>query len=353
MKAPWVHVVGGGLAGLSLVGELAKEPILPGQVIISDPRTEYSNDRTFGFWFIASEFAFLKPEFSATSWSISTGNDRVIQTGHRYHYGIRSAGNLYEEAISAIDAHPQISRIEATIDSIPDAQHVYDSRPPIVDQFKIIQEFYGTEILCSEPHGIQTVGLMDNLQVFENGVQFRYVLPLDKKRLLVEHTSFTDCPSDLKALDQLTKKWITTHFSDAQIIRQESAQIPMGYKEPINHLGYPIGARGGMTRPATGYGYRTIKYWASNEARRLIKKNVSKVFKPSSLHHWMDHLFLDLIRDRPDVIPKILISMGCRLHGDDFAQFMIRERLVDALRVIRVSPKKPFTLALIGKSKWI
>jgi hypothetical protein len=127
----------------------------------------------------------------------------------------------------------------------------------------------------------------------------------------------------------------------------------MGYRHPMTHLGHPIGARGGMTRPATGYGYRTMHYWAANEAKRLITHNQAQPYQSSSLHQWMDHLFLDLIRDRPDVIPSIFMAMGRRLPGDQLAHFMMREHLIHALRVIRVSPKNHFSLACIGKPQWI
>lgn len=353
MNQPWVHVIGGGVAGLSLVRELAKTPRLPGQVILSDPRTEYSNDRTFGFWLRPDEADLLQPEHRVSTWSISTAREQVSQTGTRYQYGIRSAGSLYQEALATIDAHPQISRIEANIETRPHATHIYDSRPPAVEHFKIVQAFAGTEIRCPHPHGVQTIGLMDALDVVENSVQFRYVLPLDAHRLLVEHTVFTGGRGDLDALNTLNTLWIQAHWPDAQIIRHESARIPMGYRHAMTHLGHPIGARGGMTRPATGYGYRTMQYWAAEEAARLIRTNTAKTFTPSSIHHWMDHLFLDLIRDRPDVIPNVFMAMGRRLTGDQLAQFMMREGLIDALRVIRASPKKPFSLAVIGKPQWI
>jgi lycopene beta-cyclase len=348
-----VHVIGGGVAGLSLARELAKTPQLPGQVILSDPRTEYTNDRTFGFWLTPDEDALLKPEHRVKRWSISTASEHLIQTGVHYQYGIRSAGSLYQEACEAIDAHPQITRVPSAVESRPDAVHVYDSRPPRVDHFKIVQAFSGTEIRCPTPHGVDTIGLMDALEVTNHGVQFRYVLPLDAHRLLVEHTVFSAEPADLNALDQLNAQWIQSQWSAAQTIRQEAALIPMGYEHPMTHFGHPIGARGGMTRPATGYGYRTMQYWAAEEAARLVKTNTARSYQPNWLHHWMDHLFLDLIRDRPDVIPAVFLAMGRGLTGDQLAQFMMREGWIDALRVIRVSPKKPFSLALIGKTQWI
>jgi len=353
MKQPWVHLIGGGVAGLSLARELAKYPKLPGEVVVSDPRTYYENDRTFGFWFTNDEASLLSPEFSMGQWSISTATGSANQIGQHYRYGVRSSGAFYAEALHGIDAHPQITRITEEIKIQSLASHVYDGRPPSIEHFKVIQAFSGTEIRCPVPHGVDTVGLMDALHAVPSGVQFRYVVPLDAYRLLVEHTLFTTMSGDLEALDALNKQWISTHFPQACILRQEAAQIPMGYKQPLTHLGSPIGARGGMTRPATGYGYRTMQYWAKSEASSLVRQNKSQRFDPSSVHQWMDHLFLNLIKERPDVLPDIFLSLGSRLTGDQFAQFMMRQHKSDALRVILASPKKPFSLSLIGKPQWI
>ena len=353
MNQPWVHVIGGGIAGLSLSRELAQYPDLPGPVVISDPRSQYTNDRTFAFWFLASERDQLKPYFSVDRWSISTTDQQLTQQSQRYRYGIRDAGSVYDEALQAIDAHPQMTRRIETVQSPPRATHCYDSRPPSITDFKIIQAFAGTEIRCAEPHNLTTVGLMDALTCVNHRVRFRYLIPIDAHRLLVEHTEFTAEPSDLDALEALNLQWINESYPSAQVTRTEKASIPMGYRQALSHFGTPIGARGGMTRPATGYGYRTIQYWAKAEAARLVQSNQSRVFKPSTVHHWMDHLFLDLIRDRPDVVPQIFIAMGRRLSGDQFAQFMMREGLIDALRVVFASPKKPFSFALIGKPQWI
>ena len=48
---PWVHIIGGGLAGLSLASELGRFKKLPGDVIISEPNPSNLEKRTFSYWF--------------------------------------------------------------------------------------------------------------------------------------------------------------------------------------------------------------------------------------------------------------------------------------------------------------
>ena len=48
---PWVHIIGGGLSGLSLASSLARFDDLPGRVVISEPNPEALASKTFSFWF--------------------------------------------------------------------------------------------------------------------------------------------------------------------------------------------------------------------------------------------------------------------------------------------------------------
>lgn len=46
---PWVHIIGGGLSGLSLAASLAQFKELPGHVLISEPKPRSLAAKTFSF----------------------------------------------------------------------------------------------------------------------------------------------------------------------------------------------------------------------------------------------------------------------------------------------------------------
>lgn len=354
MDKPWVHIIGGGVASLSLARELANYPNLPGTLVISDPRSAYANDKTFSFWFRESERAQLKPENELKKWTISSIAKNTIMAGNIYHYGIRSAGNFYTEAIQKIDGHPMMKRKEEMLTKKPSAQFVFDSRPPNIKEHLITQSFYGTEVKLSEPHNLIHAGLMDDLESTKTGIRFRYALPLSEDRLLVEYTEFSTRPANLEALKILNHAWLEQQFADKFIeLRMEAAHIPMGFKIETPHLGIPIGTRGGMTRAATGYGFSTMQHWASATAKALVSGQPPRQYPSSFLFSQMDGLLLQLIAKRPDVVPSIFEHLAEHLSGDQFAQFMMQTRLSDAIRVILSSPKKPFILAALGLSSWI
>ena len=352
---PWVHIVGGGLSGLSLASSLARLGRLPGKVIVSEPNLDALVSKTFSFWFDATEQEFLKPEFSSDTWTLGTDNLQVTHQGSSFRYGTRTGRNVLEQALRAIDHHPQIRVVEEAVHVQPKALHCFDSRPCNIDSFQLTQSFAGTEVLFDQPHGISQIGLMNEIQRITNGIRFVYTLPLGSHRLLVEHTDFTTVPSDFSTLKDLNSRYLEQHFDVSRFrsIRMEAAHIPMGFKHQSINWGTPIGARGGMTRDATGYGYRTIRFACHKIAKDLVKYNSTKPYRQLKMTTWADQLFLNLIKQRPDVIPKTLIQMANKMSPDRFAQFMMMRSPTDLIHMFRAAPVKSFTCALLGRYQWI
>ena len=133
----------------------------------------------------------------------------------------------------------------------------------------------------------------------------------------------------------------------------ETANIPMGFKHQSINWGTPLGARGGMTRDATGYGYRTIRYACDVIAKDLVKYNSIKPYRRFKMTDWADQLFLNLIKQRPDVIPNTLMQIANKMSPDRFAAFMMMRSPIDLIHMFRAAPVKPFTCALLGRYQWI
>lgn len=354
MQKDWVHIVGGGLAGLSLARELAYLGRLPGRVVISEARRAYDDDRTFSFWFTASERPYLQPESIHQTWSIGDANTRELMVGNRYRYGTRSAQSFYTEAMQQITEHPDIEWRQETCTTAPTATHVFDSRPPEIEQFQITQSFHGIVAKVSRPHGIQDVSLMDDLKATAHGIRFRYVIPLSPDQVLVEHTEFTSVATDLAVLEQANRAWLDQEFTMPwEHIRTEQAHIPMGIRPIPQHYGQPIGTRAGMARDATGYSYVRTQYWAQQAAFQLVTERRYTPYRAPLSERWMDRLILKLIDERPDCVPAIFKGLARHLEADVFARFMMQQTGIDALKIILASPKKPFFCALMGRCQWI
>lgn len=349
----WIHIIGGGLSGLSLASSLAIHKRLPGLVVISEPNLMQLKNKTFSFWLTEQEAPLYRPDTQHSAWSLSYGNRQIKHCGKNMNYATRCGETVLDEALNLIADHPQIELREETVSKQPSAHYCFDSRSPSVDSFKIVQSFAGLEIELEHPHNIKVVELMADLIEVEDGIQFRYLVPLSAKRLLVEYTRFVASPANLDELIALNRGWASSAFGQYNIIRIEKAHIPMGIEHTNLHWGIPIGARGGMTRDSTGYGYRTILSWCHTESKRLLRGQPPKFFNQPLITYWMDKLFLRLIEHRPDAVPNILMTLAERLSAEQFAGFMIRNSIGDSFRVLTSAPKRPFTCALIGRYSWI
>lgn len=353
-QAPWVHIVGGGLAGLSLARELARYSSLPGAVVISEAREGYQDDRTFSFWCQESQQAFLKPQSLCPDWRIGDANQSYLMRGHHYSYATRSSIDFYDEALGVIADHPAVEWRRQRVEAPPQAKFVFDSRPPSVAEFRVVQSFHGMTVQLERPHGLTAVGLMEDLQVVDGRVRFRYVVPLGANQVLIEHTEFSGTPSDLDSLQQLNKDWCISRFANGWTeLRQEQAHIPMGIRSQGQDLGIPIGTRGGMARDSTGYSYVSIQRWAQKAAHQLVSRQYYTPHRRPAWEQWMDQMLLRLIEQRPDCVPNIFCALARNLSADAFARFMMNQTPMDALRIVAASPKKPFVLALAGRPQWI
>ena len=119
------------------------------------------------------------------------------------------------------------------------------------------QKFVGLEIELAADHGLTRPVLMDGCVPQTDGLRFFYVLPLGKRRLLVEDTYFSD-HSDL-AFDAIRTE-VKTYarakgWQISGIIREERGVLPLPWVSPPpseRHGAIEAGYRGGYFHPVTG-----------------------------------------------------------------------------------------------------
>ncbi len=349
----WVHIVGGGTAGLSLAAQLCKEKNLPGKIIISDPNIHNLKKKSFGFWFTEKERSFLNPDYDWSSWSFSDEQKSFTQKGIDYLYGLSTGEQFFDRVFDKISSHSKVEIREEYVVSAPMADFIFDSRPIAKEDFWIKQTFVGWMLNCEEEHNFKEPQLMSDMKADKNGLNFRYLLPLTSKQLLVEYTDFSESLERFDYLEDQVKNWCNANISGKfRIDRVESACIPMGYKEQNQHFGIPIGVRGGLARSSTGYSFRASQYWAKEISDKLIQNKPIKKYKKSLRQSWMDERLLWLVKNWPKSLPSIFLTLGEKLTGDHFARFMVKNDFLIALSVILVVPKTPFIISSIRRNQW-
>jgi lycopene beta-cyclase len=368
-------ILGGGCAGLALAQALAKQQA-PQKVVIIEPRTAYTDDRSWCFW--ASDSHGLDHLVSKTwpRWACTRQgqfNTPYALDAHSYQY-IRSI-DFYQACLAAIERHRPIElkrgqaagavqrcerdwRIQCG-DVAYRARAVLDTRPvapELIDQATMVQCFAGVEIELPDGQCVddRVVELMTNMRLVDGDFCFDYVLPLSTNRVLAEATFFSRQrlrPEQLEhALESLLQRrgWQT-----ARVIRREQAALPMGLgplaPEPDGLV--HAGMAGGALRPSSGYGFMRIQTWAQACAAQFLKTGrLVKQTKSSPVIEAMDAIFLKVLQRQPHLAPSMFDALFSQVQPASLVRFMNdNASWRDCLRVVASQPKWPFLKALITK----
>ncbi len=275
-----IAVLGGGLAGLSLLYHLEKAGKLTGKrVLLVDPEgRKAAHDRSWSFWEVgAGPFEALVYH----QWpSVTVSNDKKqleLPLGDFSYKLIRST-EFYAHVNKVIDGNPGIERLPARADNIVaqergvtfEAQGIaYQAdlafsslplhlRPRQIKQPYLDQHFKGWFITTEEDtFDPGQAALMDFRTPQCGESRFFYVLPFSKRKAMIEIAIFSNNHLEPQEYDRLIAEYITAHWTDGgyTIDHTEAGNIPMTtypFPQRDRDLIY-IGMRGGATRPSTGY----------------------------------------------------------------------------------------------------
>ncbi len=366
-------ILGGGCAGLSLARELANNQTLRSVVVI-EPRQTYQDDRSWCFW--ANDSKALSPWFghSWARWSFGKFNSQhQYRECHDYPYRYVRSIDFYRASLATIEACPSIdlklghavTELTALVsgwqittnDETYIAQQVVDTRPPAQaqrDQSTMQQCFLGAEIKLSRSATIdtQTVELMTDMRQVDGEFCFTYVLPFAPDHLLVEITFFAKHPPTRTSLENLLNKLLVARgWADAEILRTEFAELPMGMPLKANIQQNQLvlaGMRGGALRPSSGYGFLRIQDWARRCSKHyitdgsLVRQTTSGVWLQK-----MDQIFLNVLRHEPARAAEIFDTLLSKTEPARFIRFMNDQAtLLDCLQIVACLPKWPFLKAV-------
>ena len=366
-------VIGGGLSGLSLALRLAQAGY-GGRVSIIEPRLHYEDDRSWAFWTRRGSPWCASAARTWDRWSFSRSDGATVSrsaAGWCYAY-VRSI-DFYQAALRTVAASPNITllagiqagKVEARGDEVTvassagtlAARHVVDTRPPPASQSlaaPMFQSFAGRELRLLQP-GFDPgeVELMTDMRCDSRGLVFTYVLALSATQALVEVTRFSTQPvgaSELAPdLDALLE---ARGWSQAQVLRRESAILPMGLPAAASAgivrgvVSAGIGA--GALRAATGYGFLRIQAWAERCAEALMRGGppLGHPAEPR-LRGWMDGVFLRALANHPERAPEFFMRLGTTVPAPAFVRFMSDQAgWADHARIVAALPPGPFLQAL-------
>ena len=121
------------------------------------------------------------------------------------------------------------------------------------------QVFLGLEVELDRDGDLPRPVLMDATVAQLDGYRFMYLLPLEPRRWLVEDTCYGNEPHlDAGAARARITRYLNNQgLGVRQVVREEQGILPIPWREraDFDEAPLPIGYRGGLFHPATGYSF--------------------------------------------------------------------------------------------------
>jgi lycopene beta-cyclase len=372
-------VLGGGCAGLSLSMALAKRRERCPRTLVIEPRTEYTNDRTWCYWHDRSAPAPFPALHQWPTMRVAHAGQSVSLDCQSTPYHMLAAQDFYANAQALIDRQPNIRlrqgvsvlgeptrsdgvwTVQTTAGDVM-ARSVVDTRPPRLpcrDGAALWQSFYGKEIECNAAVFDPTsMDLMNFLTPDPRHIPFVYVLPLTPTRALVEVTAFGAIPLGPRELGTQLDAAISQCVGNAAFTTQRSEHgiLPMGLNEvpkPAHKSCVRVGLMAGGARPSTGYAFQRIQRWASECAHVLVSRGHPVPHRPDPLAlRVMDRIFLDVLRADPSRGGALFFSLFSRTDPARVIRFLSgKGSIVDSLAVVAAMPVPPFVRAALALTR--
>jgi lycopene beta-cyclase len=219
--------------------------------------------------------------------------------------------------------------------------------------------FLGLHVECSDDtFNPRAVTLMDFRTDQSAGVSFMYVLPTSSRSALVERTTFVVAGSGLGntagALhEEHVRGYLRIHLGveNYRVVGREVGTIPLELRPRAAAIGslIPIGARAGMVKASTGYGFERIQRHSAAIASRLCQGRSPD--DAASVRRWnraLDGALLCVIRDEPARAAEILAVLLRRNPARRILAFLDEDAsLRGQFRLFATLPLAPFARALL------
>nr|WP_255633200.1 FAD-dependent oxidoreductase [Demequina sp. TTPB684] len=220
-------------------------------------------------------------------------------------------------------------------------------------------DFHGLYIDCpTDVFDTGTATLMDFRTDQSAGTAFVYVLPLTARSALVERTVFAfsdryDRTRQATLQESRVRQYLREHVRAGayRVTGHEVGIIPLERGPVAKPSGWivPIGARAGMVKASTGYGFERIQRHSA-----AIASCVASGRHPASAArecHWartLDHALLRVMHADPAQAPDIFATLFARNPAPRVLSFLDEDASWrDQLKLCATMPRAPFVRAQV------
>lgn len=370
-------ILGGGLAGLALAGEL-RAAGARGRIEVLERRTEPVDDRTWCTWADGSTPLHACATATWSDWEVRDGPGRAargrapsmpyvrlpaLAVLERLQHRAEQGGAVIRRGVRVLQTDDRGGgpvTVHTDQGSLR-ADHVYDAmalagplgRARERGAVELHQRFLGWDVEVEHPvFDPSTVTLMDFAVEQHGAVRFLYVLPMSPTRALVEDTSIGGQPLSHAVRSATLEQYLDRRGAGAvRIVREERGALLMtdgrfatGSWPRI----IPVGTAAGAVRPSSGYAFtRTLRH-ATALARGVVDGAPRAPRPGRPALDRMDAVMLRVLQREPQLAPEIFHTLVGRVPGAAFARFMTDvPSPLDVARIVGALPKAPFSRAAL------
>lgn len=207
------------------------------------------------------------------------------------------------------------------------------------------QKFWGFELELSRAWPHSNPIIMDDRIDQKDGFRFIYSLPMERRRVLVEDTRFSNTPSiDRDECWEHVKEYVHSQGCDSSnIIREEHGVLPMPIIGTVPGNSLPAlagGYRGGWFHAATGYSFplalrvaETVANHRSDQILQALQKLRQENAWRASFARFLNRLLFELVK--PETRYQIFRRFYRVLNEPSIARFYgHRFTRMDAFRIV-------------------
>lgn len=312
-----IIIIGAGLSGLSLMLEFNKKT--DANILILEKNKELRKDKNFCFWNYPNNGFSEKFSHEWKKIKIKFNHEEIIKTHSDLSYRRISSDILYKESLKTIEKSKNIKilynqdvkklydlkkiiKIE-TNNNYYHSSFVFDSRPFKLQKKKLVQHFYGIEVIANDNVFDEDIVTLMDFKKKKNTTHFFYILPFSKKKALIETTYFSKKILTFNEYRNEINLYLKSNFPNKEFKYnfEETGVIPM-YRQKkfsISNKIIKIGTPGNWVKPSTGYSFQNAFLFSEILVGKYIKSQ-PLVIKHKVLSNFLDGVFCVFLSKYPN-----------------------------------------------------
>ncbi|TAD84900.1 MAG: lycopene cyclase [Bacteroidetes bacterium] len=373
-------VLGAGCAGISLTLRILNEPRLAHKtILLLDRSPKQQNDRTWCWWEPPADRTdpstglnfldhlvhhhwqnlWFKHPDGNIALNIKPYEYKLIRSIDFYRYGMNKIGAAKNVTV-AFEAVTEVNAEAGTI-ATPNgnysATQIFSSvllQEPTLQphQLYLLQHFRGWWIETDhDAFDPAEADLMNYHTSQEHGCAFVYVLPVSKRRALIEYTLFSEVELESEQYDEGLRIFIKSQLGLAQytVVETEHGIIPMTDMQFAATQGKVIfiGTAGGFTKASTGYTFQFIQRYCHQLVQQLAAGQPPKLHVPARFRFY-DSVFLRVLHERKIPGHQVFYELFKYCKASRLLRFLDNaSTFIDELRIMNSTQKRFFITAAI------